>query len=100
MSSTTTIKFRTWDAAGNPEPVARADNQSRFDGAERQLASPADGASLAGAVTVRVEAIDSGAGVSNVELFADGDYLDYFRGHTSPYELVLAAGRTRSARTA
>ena len=41
---------------------------------------------------MKVDATDAGSGISGVELYVDGDYRDFSRSKTSPYEFTLAAG--------
>jgi peptidoglycan/xylan/chitin deacetylase (PgdA/CDA1 family) len=93
ITDLTTVKFRSWDSAGNPEPVHSETIKADSTAPTSQITTPTDGTNLLmGNVTVKVNAADASSGVSEVELFADGDYLDWARGKTSPYEFTIAAG--------
>ncbi len=69
LAQTTTIKFRSWDAAGNVEGVRTA--QIRIDGGAPTvtLTAPQGGATLAGTVTAAASATDD-VGVTKVEFYA------------------------------
>jgi len=41
---------------------------------------------------VRVDAADTGSGVSDVELYVDGDYVTTSKSSVSPYEFTIPAG--------
>ena len=94
LTGTTTVKFRSWDLAGNPEPVRAQTLKIDAVAPTGQIVSPVDGASVLAAadLTVTVSAADAGAGVTDVELFVDGNYVDYSRNKSSPYGFTLPAG--------
>jgi archaellum component FlaF (FlaF/FlaG flagellin family) len=94
LAATTTVKFRSWDLASNAEPVRTQVLKIDAVAPTGQIASPADGASVPAAadLTVTVNASDAGSGVADVELFVDGNYVDYSRSKSSPYGFVLPAG--------
>jgi hypothetical protein len=87
-----TIKFRSWDSAGNPEAVRSQQLKLDAVGPTTAISSPADGSSVVGDVMVKVDASDTGSGVAGVELFVDGNYKDYSRSTASPYQITLAKG--------
>ena len=41
---------------------------------------------------MKVDAADAGSGIGDVQLFVDGDYGDYSRSTSSPYQFTLPAG--------
>jgi peptidoglycan/xylan/chitin deacetylase (PgdA/CDA1 family) len=93
LTTTTTVKFRSYDAGGNAEAVRS--QQFKIDAVPptAAISSPADGTTvIAGDLTVKVNATDAGSGISGVELFVDGDYRDYSRSSSSPYQFTLAKG--------
>jgi hypothetical protein len=93
LTETTTVKFRTWDTGGNAEAVKTQVLKLDAVAPTAQITSPADGASLlSGDVNVKVDASDAGSGISDVELYVDGDWADYSRSKASPYEFTLPAG--------
>jgi len=92
VSDTTTVKFRSWDGDGNPGPVRSQDIKIDTTAPTAHLVSPADGAHLSGDILVRVDAADTGAGVSDVELYVDGDYVTTSTSTVSPYDITIPAG--------
>jgi hypothetical protein len=94
LTDTTTVKFRTWDTAGNVEAVRTQTIKLDAATPTAQIVSPGDGSSLLTGddVTVKVDAADTGSGISDAELYVDGDYVDYSRSTSSPYEFKLLAG--------
>ena len=93
LAAAATVKFRSWNAAGNAEPVAEQELSCASTPLRRRRSSPRPptAQAYAGAVTVKVTATDSGSGVSGVELYTDGDSRLLPRSELS-YELVLSGG--------
>jgi hypothetical protein len=72
VSSTTTIKFRAWDFAGNVEATNSQLIQVDTVAPTVAITSPANGASVAGNVKIVASASDAGSGVASVRFFIDG----------------------------
>ena len=92
VTETTTVKFRSWDTAGNAEAVQTQTIKIDTTAPTAQIVSPSEGDALTGDITVRIDAGDAGAGIATVDLYVDGDFLDYSRSKTSPYDITLPAG--------
>jgi hypothetical protein len=93
VSATTTVKFRSWDSANsNAEQVRSHTIKIDTTAPTAQIVSPVHGAHVTGDIVVKVDATDSGAGVSTVDLFVDGDYLGFSHSTVSPYEITIPAG--------
>ena len=89
LSSSTTVKFRTWDLAGQPETVKTQALKIDAVAPTVAITSPANGANIKGDVTVDVAATDAGSGISDAELYLDGDWKAYTA--TAPYKFTLPA---------
>jgi peptidoglycan/xylan/chitin deacetylase (PgdA/CDA1 family) len=72
VSATTTVKYRSWDNAGNVE--ATKSQLIRIDTTAPQvtLTSPVNGASVSGIVRLEATATDAGSGVGRVDFYVDG----------------------------
>jgi peptidoglycan/xylan/chitin deacetylase (PgdA/CDA1 family) len=85
VSSTTTVKFRAWDSAGNVEATKtvtiRIDNLAPTV----TLTSPTNGAIVTKPVTVTAAAADGGSGVVHVVFYLDGAVLG--TSSSSPYKI-------------
>ena len=89
LSSSTTVKFRTWDLAGQPETV-------KTQALKIDAVAPIGRDHLAGRRLQRQgrrhgqrDATDAGSGISDVELYLDGDWKAYTA--TAPYKFTLPA---------
>ena len=89
LTNATTVKFRTWDLAGNAELVRTQQINLDTDAPAAAISSPADGSNVQGDVTIDVAATDTGSGISDAELYLDGDWKAYTA--TAPYKFTLPA---------
>ena len=92
LTDAATVKFRSWDAGGNAEPVRSQAIKIDSTAPTARIAAPLEGERLTGQITVKVEATDAGSGVTNVDLYVDGNYIAFTKSKSSPYEIVLPAG--------
>jgi hypothetical protein len=88
ISSTTTIKYRSWDVAGNAEAV-RTQTVNVSSGAARSvvITSPANGATVSGNVTVVANVTGSWSIAPNVDLYVDSNWNSYRNNGTNPYTI-------------
>ena len=90
LTTSKTVKFRTWNSSGTPELVRTQDLKIDAVGPAAQITTPTEGASImSGPLTVKVDATDAGAGMGDVQLLVDGDYAGFAGGTTSPYQFTL-----------
>jgi peptidoglycan/xylan/chitin deacetylase (PgdA/CDA1 family) len=71
VSSTTTVKYRAWDDAGNVEATNAQLIQIDTTAPEVTLASPVNGAAVRGVVRLEATASDTGSGVARVDFYVD-----------------------------
>jgi peptidoglycan/xylan/chitin deacetylase (PgdA/CDA1 family) len=73
VAATTTVKYRSWDEAGNAEAVRSVTLKVDTASPSVAIASPVAGATVSGPkVTVTVNASDAESGVGSVDLYVDG----------------------------
>jgi peptidoglycan/xylan/chitin deacetylase (PgdA/CDA1 family) len=72
VSQTTTVKFRSWDNAGNVEATNSQLVQIDATAPTVAITAPADGATVKGVVKVTATAGDVGSGVLRVSFYAHG----------------------------
>jgi peptidoglycan/xylan/chitin deacetylase (PgdA/CDA1 family) len=72
VSSTTTVKYRAWDNAGNVEATKAQLIQIDAAGPQVALTSPLNGATVSGVVRLEATATDVGSGVARVDFYVDG----------------------------
>jgi peptidoglycan/xylan/chitin deacetylase (PgdA/CDA1 family) len=92
ISETTTVEFRSWDAAGNME--ATKSQTIRIDATPPSVAltSPIDGSRVSGTVSVTAVASDAGSGIARVAFYVDGILLGTKTG--SPYRVQWNTRKT------
>ena len=89
ISQTTTIKFRSWDTAGNVEQVKTQTvnvSTSGGGGPSVTITSPAAGATVSGTVNVIVNATGVGAS-PDVDLYVDGQFKAWRNNNVNPYTI-------------
>jgi peptidoglycan/xylan/chitin deacetylase (PgdA/CDA1 family) len=94
ISKTTTIKYRSWDKAGNVEPV-RSTTVNVGSGpppASVAITSPSAGATVRGTVTVTVNATGPWSGVPDVDLYVDGNFTSWRTNAINPYQITWNTG--------
>jgi peptidoglycan/xylan/chitin deacetylase (PgdA/CDA1 family) len=72
VSSTTTVKYRAWDNAGNVEATNTQLIQIDTTAPQVTLTSPVNGATVSGVVRLEATATDLGLGVGRVDFYIDG----------------------------
>jgi peptidoglycan/xylan/chitin deacetylase (PgdA/CDA1 family) len=72
VSSTTTVKYRAWDNAGNVEATKAQLIQIDTTAPQVTLTSPVNGATVGGVVRLEASATDVGSGVGRVDFYVDG----------------------------
>jgi peptidoglycan/xylan/chitin deacetylase (PgdA/CDA1 family) len=88
ITATTTIKYRSWDVAGNAEPVrTQTVNVTPPPTRSAVITSPTAGATVSGTVTVVVQTSGNWAIPPNVDLFVDNDWNWYRNNGTNPYTI-------------
>jgi N-acetyl-beta-hexosaminidase len=75
ISTTTTVKFRAWDVAGNVEATRTQVIQVDGTAPSVSITSPANGATVTGNVKVIASPSDSQSGVASVAFYVDGTTL-------------------------
>jgi peptidoglycan/xylan/chitin deacetylase (PgdA/CDA1 family) len=76
LSQSSTLKYRSWDAAGNAEPTRTLTLKIDTAAPTVVITAPADGATIKAAqYTITASATDVGSGTKTVEFFADGKRL-------------------------
>jgi peptidoglycan/xylan/chitin deacetylase (PgdA/CDA1 family) len=75
VSSTTTVKYRAWDNAGNVEATNTQLIQIDTTAPQVTLTSPVNGATVSGVVRLEATATDVGLGVARVDFYVDGKIL-------------------------
>jgi peptidoglycan/xylan/chitin deacetylase (PgdA/CDA1 family) len=71
VSSSTTVKYRAWDVAGNVEPTNTQILQVDTVAPTVAIASPASGATVSGTVKIVASPADTGSGVASVNFYVD-----------------------------
>ena len=87
LTDTKTVRFRTWNSSGTPETTRTQVLKIDAVAPTVSITSPADGANIKGDVTVNVTATDAGSGISDAELYLDGDWKAYTA--TAPYKFTM-----------
>ena len=94
ISQTTTIKYRSWDVAGNVEQVRTQTvnvGSSGGGGPSVTITSPAAGATVSGTVNVIVNA--TGVGSSpDIDLYVDGQFKAWRSNNVNPYTIPWNTG--------
>jgi peptidoglycan/xylan/chitin deacetylase (PgdA/CDA1 family) len=95
ISATTTIKYRSWDVAGNVEQVrsqtVNVTSSGGGGGPSVVITSPAAGATVSGNVTVVANA--TGTGTSpDVDLYVDGNFTSWRSNNVNPYQIPWNTG--------
>jgi peptidoglycan/xylan/chitin deacetylase (PgdA/CDA1 family) len=72
VSSTTTVKYRAWDNAGNVEATHTQLIQVDASAPQVTMTSPLNGATVSGVVRLEASASDAGSGVARVDFYVDG----------------------------
>jgi len=72
VSSTTTVKYRAWDNAGNVEATHTQLIQVDATPPQVTVTSPLNGATVSGVVRLEASASDAGSGVARVDFYVDG----------------------------
>jgi hypothetical protein len=88
VSTTTTVKFRSWDIAGNVETTRTTKIQVQPPDTTPptvSITSPSAGATVSGTVRIQAGASDAQSGVATVQFFADGQLLG--TSTTSPFRI-------------
>jgi len=75
VSTTTTVRYRAWDMAGNVETTKTQVIQIDAAAPTVSITSPANGASVTGNIWVVASASDSQSGVASVAFYADGSLI-------------------------
>jgi len=76
LTTTTTVKYRSFDVAGNAESVKSKVIEVDSIAPSVAITQPANGANVTGTVTITASAADTGgSGVANVRFYADGTTL-------------------------
>jgi peptidoglycan/xylan/chitin deacetylase (PgdA/CDA1 family) len=75
ISTTTTVKYRAWDSAGNVEATKSQVIQVDTFAPTVTITSPASGAAVKGTVKITAAATDSQTGVASVTFSVDGSAL-------------------------
>jgi peptidoglycan/xylan/chitin deacetylase (PgdA/CDA1 family) len=75
VSSTTTVKYRAWDVAGNVEATKSRVVQVDTVPPSVAITSPANGATVSGNVKVVASPADGGSGVASVRFYVDGSLI-------------------------
>jgi peptidoglycan/xylan/chitin deacetylase (PgdA/CDA1 family) len=85
VSTTTTVKYRAWDNAGNVETTKSQSIRVDLAPPTVAITSPSDGATLTGSVKITAAASDAGSGVVQVSFYADGSLIGTAR--SAPYTI-------------
>jgi peptidoglycan/xylan/chitin deacetylase (PgdA/CDA1 family) len=85
VSTSTTVKYRAWDTAGNVEATKSQLIQVDTLAPSVSITSPANGATLTGNVKIVAAATDAQTGVASVAFYVDGTLLGTTT--NSPYQL-------------
>jgi peptidoglycan/xylan/chitin deacetylase (PgdA/CDA1 family) len=80
VSSTTTVKFRAWDNAGNVEATTSQLIRVDLTPPTVAITSPANGATVKGNVKISATAADADSGVAQISFYADGTLIGTARG--------------------
>jgi peptidoglycan/xylan/chitin deacetylase (PgdA/CDA1 family) len=75
VSSTTTVKYRAWDNAGNVETTKAQLIQIDTTAPQVTLTSPVNGATVSGVVRLEATAVDDGAGIARIDFYVDNKLL-------------------------
>jgi peptidoglycan/xylan/chitin deacetylase (PgdA/CDA1 family)/plastocyanin len=93
VSSTTTVKYRAWDMAGNVEATKSQLIQVDTLAPSVRITSPRNGATVSGNVKIVASAADDQTGVASVSFYIDGSLVG--RATSSPWQ---ARWNTKKAR--
>jgi hypothetical protein len=86
VSATTTVKFRSWDAAGNAETTRTQTIQIDAAAPTVAVIAPANGSTVSGTVSLQASAADTGgSGVASVSYYDNGTLLG--TASTAPYKV-------------
>jgi N-acetyl-beta-hexosaminidase len=86
LSTTTTVKFRAWDNAGNVEATKSQLVRIDLTSPTVAITSPSDGATVTGNVKITASAADAGSGVAQVSFYADGVLIGTAK--SAPYSVT------------
>lgn len=86
VSTTTTIKYRAWDNAGNTDTTHTQAIQIDTTLPTVAITSPLNGATVNGVVQVQAAATDSGSGIARVTFYVDGKSVS--TSTNSPYKFA------------
>jgi hypothetical protein len=86
LSSTTTVKYRAWDNAGNVEATKSQVVRIDLTAPTVAITSPADGATVTGNVKITASASDVGSGVAQVSFYVDGNLIGTAK--SAPYNVT------------
>jgi hypothetical protein len=75
VSTTTTVKYRAWDTAGNVEAIRTQVIQVDATAPTVSITSPANGATVTGNIKLVASVSDSQSGVASVSFYVDGSTL-------------------------
>jgi peptidoglycan/xylan/chitin deacetylase (PgdA/CDA1 family) len=76
LTTTATVKYRSFDVAGNAETVKSRLVQVDSIAPSVAITQPANGATVTGTVTIAASAADTGgSGIANVRFYADGNLI-------------------------
>jgi peptidoglycan/xylan/chitin deacetylase (PgdA/CDA1 family) len=99
ISQTTTIKFRSWDVAGNVEQVrsqtvtvTTGGGGGGGGGPTVTITSPAQGATVRGNITVLASASGSWTTPPDVDLYVDSNFTSWRTNETSPFQIPWSTG--------
>jgi peptidoglycan/xylan/chitin deacetylase (PgdA/CDA1 family) len=98
VSSTTTVKYRAWDNAGNVEATKAQLIQIDTIAPQVTLTNPVSGASVSGVVRLEAAASDAGSGVARVEFYVDNKLVG--TSTSAPYRLNWNTNNKQVARGA
>jgi peptidoglycan/xylan/chitin deacetylase (PgdA/CDA1 family) len=85
VPSTTTVKYRAWDAAGNVEATNSQLIQVDTSAPSVSITSPTNGATVTGTIRVSASAADSQSGVASVSFYVDNKLINTSTG--SPWQV-------------
>ena len=94
ISSTTTVKYRAWDNAGNLEATKSQLLQVDTVAPTVSITAPANGATLVGNVKIVAAATDAVSGVASVAFYVDGGLVGTASG--SPWQIPWNARKATS----
>jgi hypothetical protein len=96
VMSTTTVKYRAFDNAGNAETVKSQQIRIDTTAPSVRITAPVDGATVTGSVKITTATSDVDSGVARVSFYVDGVLLT--TATTSPYSTQWVTKKTTKGR--